>query len=109
MRAGGIRSRVTLLEPVALPDGQGGQSVTYTAAATVSARVEPLSGEETIVARRLVADVTHEFAIRFSPAVKAMVPTWRIWWNRKTLEVLRVLDVDARERELRGLAKEVAA
>ena len=88
MRAGQLRHRVTLQEPTTTQDEFGAPVVTWADVATVWARVETTSGDESIDMGRASASLTHTITIRQRPGV---LPTWRVLWNARVLEIASVV------------------
>lgn len=111
MRAGRYRHRFTLLRATATENsGRGDRTKAWTTLATVQGEIVALAGEEQDLAQRIVAGVTHQFALRWARAIAAMTPQdLRIRWQGKTLEVHVLRDALGDHRELTGLAKEQPA
>ena len=61
---GTLHRRLTLEEPVEAPDGAGGVTRSFSAAATLWASVEPVSARGGVAADALGANVTHRIRIR---------------------------------------------
>lgn len=70
-------------------DGEGGSVQSFTASATVDARLGPLSGSETEIASRL--GVVNQFALSI-PAATSLPLTSRVEYNAATYEVTQVTD-----------------
>jgi SPP1 family predicted phage head-tail adaptor len=59
-----LRYRLTLEEPIAAPDGQGGTNMSYVAVGQVWAEVKPTGSREVYEDGRLTARITHRIRIR---------------------------------------------
>ena len=103
---GDLRHRVTYQEPVETLDAYRQPVVTWQAVGTYWAEVRPLAGRELEVARQLRADVTHAVAMR---RVGAIGPKGRLLFRGRTLNIVSVLDVGERRRELKLVCAEVIA
>jgi SPP1 family predicted phage head-tail adaptor len=110
MRAGRLRQRVAILAATATADGRGGQAKTWAQTATVSGEILPMSAREQDEAQRLVATVTHSYALRWSSATRSLTPKdTRLWCGGRTYEIATVIDEGARHQVVSGTATEVAA
>lgn len=92
VRAGLLRSRVTLQSKTEVSDGQGGTTKTWATVATVWARViaTDMSGERT-EAQSTVSRRLYTVTIRTRPAVTSAM---RVGKGAQTLEILAVIDDD---------------
>lgn len=102
---GRLRHRLTLEAPGLLPDGAGGETVTFTPVATVWAAVRPGSGSEDLAHDRLSGRVSHVVDIRYRDDVS---PEMRFAWDARRLHILSVIDVDERRQWLRCNCEERA-
>lgn len=59
-----LDARLVLERPVATPDGQGGVTVSFSAVATLWARIEPVSARADETAGAMRAVVTHRIRLR---------------------------------------------
>ena len=101
MTPGKLDQRVTFQTKTRPPDGMGGATETWVSAATVSAHVRPMRGNETTQGERVVAEGQYRFVVRFrSDVTEAM----RIVWNGENYNIRNVrregsrkmyLDIDA--------------
>ena len=107
MNAGDLRHRVTIERPDRATDPRTGQAVpTWSAVATVWAAVRPRSAGETEQAKQTVHTVTHEVRLRYTADLTA---DCRLVLNGRRLNVVSVVNVDERDRELRVQASEATA
>jgi SPP1 family predicted phage head-tail adaptor len=90
-------------------DGRGGRTHTPVTLAEVWGRLVPLEGREQETAQRIVAGVTHEWLVRYSSALATLTPAHRISWSGRTFQIATVLNTEARNRELKGTAREITA
>ena len=102
MNAGSLRHIVVLQEKRPLRDAMGGEIITFTNRGIVSANAVPLAGRELFAAQQIQPEVSVRFEIRFRPEVR---PEWRVVWQDRIYDVLSVIDVEARGRELHLLCR----
>jgi SPP1 family predicted phage head-tail adaptor len=101
---GALRARLTIETPVERPDGAGGLTRSWSTLATAFAAIEPLSGEERLLADRLEERVTHRVSLRAGPALKAGL---RFRRGARVLMIRSVYDPDERGTRLLCLCEEV--
>lgn len=108
MGAGRKTECIRLLKPTTGPDGQGGQTVTWTAVGpTALAEIDTPGASETLTATQIVANVRRMVTIWYASDWAAALPTWRIGWGDQTLHIHGIEDVGQRHRELRFTCTEV--
>ncbi|MFP3945019.1 MAG: phage head closure protein [Alphaproteobacteria bacterium] len=105
MSAGALRHRVTIELPVETPDGQGGQTVTWSPLATVWAEIRPLKARETVNAHQVEARTTHLVRVRHRPDI---LPTMRVVFGNRIFAIHGVLDDGERRRFLHLFCEEGA-
>lgn len=104
MQIGTLRHRITLQSYTAAPDSYGDPIKAWSDLADVWAAVEPLTGREYFQAQQTHAEVTYRVRIRYRGDV---VPTMRIAYTGKTLEILAVIDVGERRREMHLMCRDL--
>lgn len=104
MRAGRLRHRVTIQSATTTVDSFGQPIETWGTFATVWAAVEPLSGREYFDAQQVQSEVSYRVRIRH---LSGVVPTMRVSYDSRTLEVLAVLNIDERDREMHLMCREI--
>ena len=104
MRAGRLRQRVTLQSKVAVQNDSGEEVITWTDVATVWASVEPLRGREFVEARRAGAEETTRIVMRYRDGV---TPEMRVTWGDHDYDILSVVHVDTRQREIQLMCREL--
>ena len=103
MRAGKLRHRITIQRRTQTPDGFGGPVDTWTDfAVSVPASVETLSGRELVAAQAQHAEATVQFGMRYLAGVDT---TMRIVYAGLNHDIVSVIDVGERRRELQVLTK----
>jgi SPP1 family predicted phage head-tail adaptor len=101
---GALNQRLVLEVPVETPDGAGGVTRGYAAAATLWAAVTPLSAHEAVVAAAGGASVTHRILMRARGDVtvhcrlRKDTRIWRIVTVREDDASSRFLRIEAEER-----------
>jgi len=94
MTAGELRERVTILRPVVVSDGLGGQSRTFEAVATVWASVLPTRPGDLEPVAEAAAEVQgYRIKVRFRDDVSI---DNRVDWRGKRLNVMAVNDMNGR-------------
>lgn len=106
MRAGKLRHRVTIQSASETqPDSNMGQPVeSWSDFATVWAHVEPLHGRERMVAQERTAELDTRITIRYLSGVLAKM---RVIYGSHTYDILAVINLDERDREMQLMCKEV--
>ena len=105
MRAGEMRQRITLQRKTVTRGAMGGEVTTWVTQATVWAEARPASGNELIAGEQRQAVTVTEFRMRYDSAVIPK-PEWRVLWGPSTYEIVSVLNMDGRNREMRLQCRE---
>ena len=103
MRIGSLRHYVTLRTYTKSRDAYGAEVETWEDFASTWASVEPLIGREYLAAKQVSAEVTHKIRMRYMPGV---LPTMTIVWGDREFEIVSVLNVEERGREILIMATE---
>mgnify|MGYP001954082943 CR=1 FL=1 len=108
MNAGKLRFRVTLQKPVLMGDGMGGGIQTWSDVATVWADVVPTNASNISNIENFNSDQTRPVQhcivkIRYHPGIDADM---RLIHRNRVLEILSVVDVDERKREIHLYCRE---
>ena len=101
MRSGRLRHQVKIQVPVH-PDAWSSDE-SWVDYATVWASIEPLRGTEFFAARQTNAEVSGKVVMRYLAGVK---PDMRILHGSRTFEIVSVVDVEERHRELQIMVNE---
>lgn len=96
-RAGDLRHRVTLQQETRVEDGYGGFTVTWADVATVWAGIQPISGNEALVARQLQDSITHKVVMRYRAGVVAAM---RLKFGTRVFNIREVRNFDERNWKL---------
>lgn len=75
LKAGRLRHRLRLVQPVTVQDATGTLTTTWQTVKTLPAAIEPLSVKDFITAQQLKSQITARIVIRFDPAIN---PTMRL-------------------------------
>lgn len=78
MRAGRLKHRIEIDEPVTTQTASGDEVVTWTAFGTVWGSIEPLKGRERLQAGEIIADMDTRINIRWSAHVDRIEAGWRL-------------------------------
>lgn len=104
MRAGRLRKRVSIQQPVQAVNAYGERIVTWSTVATVWAAVEPLRGREMFDAEQVQAEISHRVILRYRSGLDS---TYRLLLASRVLQIQTVIDVDERHRELHLMCREM--
>lgn len=98
MRAGGMRHRLELQEPVSSIDSFGQEIDDWATLATFWARIRPIKGQELLNVKQQQAQLTHVVTFRFQGPEVRPVPTMRLRDSRsgRILEIESVVNVNER-------------
>ena len=102
MRAGRLRHRVKIQAPFK-DNAPGSGEITWNDYATVWASIEPLRGREFFEALQVNAEVTGKVIMRYLAGVS---PDMRILHGNRVFEILSIIDVEERHRELQLMVTE---
>lgn len=101
MRAGTLRLRVNVQAPTETQDSFGDVSQAWVNQATsVPASIVPLNGREFERSAQTMAEVSHKITIRYSSAVAAITPKWRILYGSRTFDINAVVNVGERDKAI---------
>jgi len=104
MRAGRLRQRVTIQEKVVTRNAYGEEVITWADVATVWGSVEPLRGDEFLEFARAGAEVSTRIVLRYRSGI---VPEMRVSYDGHTYDVLSVINVEERDKELQLMCREL--
>lgn len=104
MKTGDLRHRITIQENQTVKDAEGITEDNWVDTATVWAAIKPLHGRELLAAQAVQSETTGRIEMRYRPGIK---PSQRAVFGGRIFEILAVLNIEERNRELRLLTKEV--
>ena len=104
MQAGKLRHRVEVQTNTVTRDTLGQPVASWAVTATVRAAINPLRGNELMIARQVTPQVTHEIILRHRSltAAQRLVEAG----GTRTFEILSVTNLNERNHELRVLCVE---
>lgn len=100
MRAGRLRHRVVVEEPVTTQNETGEEEVVFTAIGREWASVQPLRGREQLQAQQIDATLDTKIGMRWSPTVDRITPKWRLSHLGVVYNVVSVAHIDMARREV---------
>ena len=106
MRTGLMRRVITIRTMARTPDGMGGYTETPTDVTNISARVEPLEGNELLRAQQTGMQRPHRFTLRYRTGMSAALT---LLYDARTFNIKSVMDPEEKHRELVITADEVFA
>lgn len=101
--AGDLRIRLALEQAVALPDGAGGDTLSWMHMAFVWAEMKALGGGERLAFGRTEPALSWRMSIRYRPDVR---PQMRFRKDQRVFEIQAVYDPDGRRQWLDCLTVE---
>lgn len=78
-----MRHLVAMQFPGTTADATGYVVPTWTTAANVYARIEPLTVRERLLAGERQSEMSHRIIIRYSPELSALDGTWRVLYGSR--------------------------
>jgi SPP1 family predicted phage head-tail adaptor len=105
MRAGRLRHRITIQQPVITRDGTGESLETWGAFAVVWAAVEPLRGREMFAAQEMHSEITTRIRLRYLAGIDT---TMRVLFEGRTFLIVHPpIDPEMRHVEMQLMCKEI--
>lgn len=108
MISGKLRHRITAERQVTTKDAAGQINDTWTVLFTRMADLEPVSGREYFNASGERAEITTQIRVRYDAATASLKPYDRILHGSTAYDVMSVINVRERNRELLIMAKRAA-
>lgn len=105
MQAGRLRHRVTIKYKATTQNALGEEVILWTELDTVWASVEPLRGREYMDSRQAQADVDTRVRIRYQEGITVR-PSQRVYFGDRVFEIVSVIDVWERNREMQLMCRE---
>lgn len=107
MRAGLLRQRVIIEQPITVQDSYGQETITWVTYAEVWAAVEPLTGGERYsqADAQLLAEVDTRVRIRYRSGVTHKM---RVNWENENriFQIKAVINLETRDRQIHLLCQE---
>jgi SPP1 family predicted phage head-tail adaptor len=105
MRAGLIKKRVQIDEPLTVQNTTGEEITTWSEVATVWASIEPIRGREALLNGLNAAQMDTRIRCRWSPDLDEMDTEWRIRYKEQVFDLISIAHIMTGRRELEILAK----
>ena len=103
MRAGDLRHRLILQQPVESTSDFGETVISYETVDTVWGAVEPNTGKRYFEAMQANSEVQGAVRLRYRSDIEA---TWRILYGSRVLQIVSIVNPQERNRELLVYYKE---
>lgn len=103
VKAGDLRHRVTLEQPVRTSDGAGGATIEWQSAGDVWAAIWPRTASESFTSDRVTGSATHDIWIRYR---KDVTPDMRMRHGNRIFAILGAIDFEDRSRWLKCPSEE---
>lgn len=107
MKAGRLRHKVTLQRQTGTKDAYQAPTEVYTDLATRRARYVPLSGKESFDDAHELGVVEVRFELRGDSVTRTLTARDRVAHGGATYDILRVVDVNGRGREIHLMCRRV--
>lgn len=104
MKAGAIRHRVVVEEPILSQNATGEEEVSWALVGKVWAAVEPLKGRERLQAAQINAAMDTRIRIRWSEAMDRMNATWRLTHRAVVYNIVSIAHLNMARREIEIMA-----
>ena len=103
MKIGKLRHRILIEQAAETREADGSVIDAWSTYATVQASIEPISAREYFAAQSTQADVTHRITLRYLAGV---TPKMRVKHGSRLFDILSVINVKERNRELQLMCRE---
>lgn len=97
LTAGKLKEPLAIQRKTMVPDGMGGQVVTWVTLANIRGDVRPMSGREALHGMQLQASVTHRIYIRYRADITAAD---RLMMRGQPLQIRSVINLELSDRWL---------
>lgn len=101
MRAGRLRHRIQVFEPVRTEDTTGEELVTWAPLLHCWAEISPLKGGERMLGREISHEVTHQVDMRYGGRTKGIAPSMRFVFKERTFHIEGLVNIGERNEVLR--------
>jgi SPP1 family predicted phage head-tail adaptor len=96
VRAGELRQRIIIEQNTPTRDSFSAEVPHWSTVATLWAKIETVSGAETIEQQQAAARLTHNMTIRYTPG---LAPAMRVSWNSRLFDIQAIID-DNKKHEM---------
>jgi SPP1 family predicted phage head-tail adaptor len=103
VKIGNLRHRITIEQAAVAQDTDGAVLESWSTYAMVQASIEPISGREYFAAQSTQADVTHRIIVRYRSGI---TPKMRVNHGSRIFDILSVININERNRELHLMCRE---
>ena len=100
---GDLRDEIVLEQQVGTPTSGGGATLAWASLGPLWADIRPLHGRETVIAGRIVSQVSHEIWIRHRAGTTA---AHRLRLGERLFDILAVITAGSRGQWMRCLCRE---
>lgn len=105
MRAGQLRCRIAVDEPVETQDSTGDPVVSWVTRATVWGSIDPLRSREGVVASQTLVNVDSKITLRWGPMTSSITEKWRLRSRGVTYNIVNMTNVQGRNRAVELICK----
>jgi SPP1 family predicted phage head-tail adaptor len=100
---GKLRHRITIEQVAEAQNPDGSILETWSTYANAQASIDPVSGREYFAAQTTQADVTHRISLRY---LAGITPKMRVKYGSRIFDILSVININERNRELQLMCRE---
>lgn len=104
MEATKLNCRITIQSATTTRGGTGEEIKSWSTFHECFAAIKPTSGTEKYINQQLIAEATHQVAIRFKTGI---TPKMRVLYGTRVFDIQAVHDIDERHGEMRLICKEL--
>jgi SPP1 family predicted phage head-tail adaptor len=105
MRAGRLRRRLTVDEPITSRNDTGEELVTWVTRGTIWAAIEPGKGKEDLVANQITADTDTRIVVRWSGFSNGINAKWRFVHQGVKYNIESISHKNLGQREIEFMCK----
>ena len=105
MRAGRLRHRLTVQEPITSRNETGEELVTWVTRGTVWSAIEPIRGKEALTSNQIIADMDTRITVRWSGFADDINAKWRLRHQGVTYNITSISHKDMGQREIELMCK----
>lgn len=104
MRAGVLRHRILVEQPIRSQNATGEEEILWSVVGKVWGAVEPMSGREQLAANQIEATANTRIIMRWSDVMNGMDATWRLSHQGTVYNIFSITQVNMRRQEIEIMA-----
>ena len=104
MRAGSLRHRILVEQPITAQNETGEEEITWSSFGTFWGSVEPLRGRELLRSEQILATMDTRIRLRWSERANQIVAKWRMQHLGVIYNIVSSAHIDMARREIEFMA-----